>query len=505
MNKLWYTLTLVLFMIQFSDAQHIGKCGVHFEDGMKIKEQLLLNKKFIAENGEPRGGVLYVPLIFHLVANNDGTGRIEESALFNQVCRLNNDYAPADMVFYIKEVKEFNNNAVFNSPTNNVAINAIISQKGNGVNVFITENADTGGLGTTLGFFSPSGDYIVCRKQEIVAANGTLTHEVGHFFTMPHTFFGWECQTPEGNTYDPAYHGNPLTITTAPCGFNAVELMNGSNCNSAGDAICDTAPDYNFPFSNGFGGPCGTSNDVFDSNGDLVIPMANNVMGYFDGCDSYEFTSDQMLLMRASFNAPNRAYIRSTYVPNTSIVDPNANLNVNTINEFYNSVQLSWDAVPNADFYYLKITNGSDQNFVYKTENTSHIETNLEPNGLYFWFVIPYNETSGCHLGSPVTTVPTGGESTSTYDLINGVNSWNVFPNPLSINDQLNVQFDLDQALNANIELLSADGKVVFFKKTSLLKGLQTINLNTERLSHGFYFVRVQSDQGTMMRKLIIQ
>ncbi len=154
-----FALVLTMSFAISGFSQSPGCCGVSYDDGLDIIERLEKNKKFLEEHGSVRGGILYVPIIFHLVANNDGSGRLDRTTVYNQLCRVNTDYASAEMVFYLKEIREVNNNAVYNSPTSNPAINAIIQEMGDGVNVFITENADTGGgLGTTLGFYNPTFD-----------------------------------------------------------------------------------------------------------------------------------------------------------------------------------------------------------------------------------------------------------------------------------------------------------------------------------------------------------
>ncbi len=517
LNALW-SLVLTLLSLSLLNAQQIGRCGVGIEDGMKIIEGLEENKKFLAETAFPRADKLYVPLIFNLVSKNEGEGRLDESTIFAQICRLNADYLDADMVFYVKEINYLISNGLYTNPTSSASFNTMINNKGAGVNIFVCERAqhpdEDGQGGTTLGYYSPSGDYIVCRKEEIVSANGTLTHEIGHFFDMPHTFFGWECQTVDGYTYDPAVHGNPLTITNAPCsggGFNIpVELMDGSNCSTAADRICDTPPGYNFPFSNGFGGPCGTSQDCFDKNGDLVIPMANNVMGYFDGCSSFEFTPDQISLMRADFLSPGRAYIRSSYEPNEALVDPNVAMTGFSPADFetaenYNGVLISWNEVAGADTYFLRITDGAET-FQYYTDKTEHYETNLSPGKQYFWFIIPHNETSMCHEGSGVLRFITGSGTTSTKDLISGIDAIALFPNPASIGESVNLYVEAKQIKDIKISLLTINGQTLNVKaQHQITTGENTITIPTSNISSGVYFLRISSDNETTLRKLIIE
>ena len=47
-------------------------------------------------------------------------------------------------------------------------------------------------IGTVQGYYSSQGDYVIVRKEELIKGNNTLSHEIGHFFSLRHTFYGWE-------------------------------------------------------------------------------------------------------------------------------------------------------------------------------------------------------------------------------------------------------------------------------------------------------------------------
>lgn len=98
---------------------------------------------------------------------------------------------------------------------------------------------------------------------------GSFTHELGHTFGLPHTFEG----------------GN--------------ELVDGSNCDVAGDLICDTPAD---PYTNDpsivWTKDCEFIFKEKDKNGDYYQPDVGNIMSYL-GCDC-GFTRDQYLIMAKS-------------------------------------------------------------------------------------------------------------------------------------------------------------------------------------------------------------
>ena len=47
---------------------------------------------------------------------------------------------------------------------------------------------------------------------EVSSESQTTSHEMGHFFSLRHTFYGWECEPWNVND-----HGQIVTFTIAPC------------------------------------------------------------------------------------------------------------------------------------------------------------------------------------------------------------------------------------------------------------------------------------------------
>ncbi len=105
-------------------------------------------------------------------------------------------------------------------------------------------------------YFPGGPDIIVLRKEH---GESTIPHEMGHFFGLYHTF-----ETELG-----------------------VELCNGSNCEVAGDLVCDTPAD-----NNGNTADCQYDDLSTDSNGDFYTPYTSNIMSYYTEC-SCKFTPQQ--------------------------------------------------------------------------------------------------------------------------------------------------------------------------------------------------------------------
>lgn len=115
---------------------------------------------------------------------------------------------------------------------------------------------------------------------------GSFAHESGHFFGLPHTFGAGDVLA------------DPFVTTT--------ELVDGSNCNTDGDQVCDTPADPYIP--NDDTGivwieDCAYVYDGQDANGDYYDPDIGNIMSYyFEGCAcGLHFTHGQYEKMSATF------------------------------------------------------------------------------------------------------------------------------------------------------------------------------------------------------------
>ena len=77
-----------------------------------------------------------------------------------------------------------------------------------------------------------------------------------------------------------------------------------------------------------------------------------------------------------------------------------------------------------------------------------------------------------------------------------------VYPNP-ALND-LNVRIATDHTQEVVIELMSSTGQLLW-REQSLITGAYTAQIDTKQMSRGFYFVRIKSDAGDTIRKVVLQ
>lgn len=493
-----YSILLTLAMAAATITANTQICGYDSDEAETAR--LLRNKETFKKNGSQRSVVdTYVPVTFHIVSNTDGSGGINEDLVISQLCALNESYNEHDIYFYLKN-NTFNyvkSTILFSSPTSQSGGTKLITEKvnngKNSMNVFICENADTGGLGTTLGYYDPFRDVIVIRKADVNAFTNTLAHEVGHFFSLDHTFNGWD-----GEAYDPDIHGNPVSSMFSPGGV-LNELADGSNCEDAGDFLCDTPADYNLGF--GWGGCTNYTGGAMDFNGELLDPDEENFMGYFLGCDDYFFSDLQVEMMIADFQSSDRNYLNSvSYIPeistnlnNTSLTAPEDGATIDS----YNYVKLEWEAVENASNYLIEVIRGLTSTFYFSPNPYIHL-TDLEAEKTYRWKVLPYSEMGGCASFTPERIVKTGNILASNELTEIGISLY-----PTVVEDGSDIIIQSSGFYDASVHIFDVQGKLLSNTALTLQSGANRINQTPSQA--GLYFVSVETLGRQQTFKLVVQ
>ncbi|GJM32786.1 MAG: hypothetical protein DHS20C18_17870 [Saprospiraceae bacterium] len=496
----------MLFCASFAKAQqYTPPCGTVGEMAEELIVRLLQNQATLAENdGVTYRTTQYVPVKFHLVGKNDGTGRLLEHYAFDQICALNEDYAEMDIVFYVKGGFNYIDNSVTYENHANTPFILTANKDNAAINIFCVKDATpTGdGLGTTLGYYSPGNDWIVVRNDEVGKNDATLAHELGHFFSLPHPHNGWDSEP-----YDVSMHGNPVQAFS-PNGPPS-ERQDGSNGTTAGDYISDTPPDYNF----GFGwNDCDYDAGTMDPSGEIVDPDEKLWMGYFLHCniDEYYFSPIQQQLVLTDLASSQRFYIRPNYTPQHAIISETPALTYpidGATTDNYNWVNLQWEQVPGAQFYLLEISRIASfaidpvEVIVY---GNSKIITNLQADKTYFWRVTPMNEAYTCAGSSTIGNFKTGSTTVSNQEL-SSVNQWSVAPNPVKANSSLTINVDASVSFTATINLRDVTGRQVRnIGDQSFNLGQQNREISLSGLSAGVYFISLDSEEGRTTKRIVV-
>ena len=515
MKQIFVSLAFCFALIHDAAGQTAkGVCGTSPEAQLLSMDRLKENLAK-AENGQAvtdRSAVQYVPVHFHLVGDASGNGKHRESSILDQLCDMNEAYAPMEIRFYLSPHPTYglfdysiNSNTVYAGQTNTFLMSN--RRHNNALNIFVVNQAfDSDNV---LAYYSPQNDWVVSRKDQVNGTyNGTLPHEVGHFFSLMHTFFGYE-----DNSFGPGSAGWPVAPVTAPYHPNGLSILterqNGTNCSTAADQICDTPPDYNFGLLQS---GCGTYvAGAKDPLGATVDPSESNFMGYFSNCGAnYHFTPMQQAAILSDLTSPLRNYLDNNFTPiATSITTPSDLLmgpaDADTT-EYYDEVLLDWKPVAGANMYLLEIDlNGfynSPQRQAFILTGTSKLVTNLVKNKKYFWRVRPFNEYVTC-ADSKEKTFRTSGTSSTTD--IRELDKWTVAPNPASGNADVRLLINATSNFDAGVRVLDATGREVFrMGSQSIPAGETVLELPVNGLAEGLYFVVLQSGGGSAVRKLTI-
>ncbi len=512
-KKLLLALALIFGITPLMNAQEIETpCGTVGEFAELVTQRLLENKAALRAGKVPEGRAIeYVPIRFHIVGRSDGSGKIQESRVFDQLCALNEDYLPVEIQFYLSVGSDgslFNyieNTTVFDSP-GSAAGKLFMSQAkvNNAVNIFIPNNASTGGggLGVTLGYYDPQSDWIVVRKANIGAGDVTMPHEMGHFLSLPHPHNGWD-QRP----YDPDLDGTPAPVISI--GGVATENADGSNCETAGDFICDTPADYN-----GFGqSGCIYNGGALDPQGEPIDPEELLYMGYYLNCpvDNYFFSEDQMDLMTADLYSSQRDYIRPGITPNLTAVTNAPELvspmSASTVSGYQN-VMLDWETIPGADYYFLEVDNlpnfstANVQKYVITGNSSANL--NLQASTTYFWRVTALNAYSSCGGVSSSRSFITDDVAVNVQE-ITAINTWTAFPNPTTGQSELNINVEANNAFEANVRLLNVGGQMVQdLGIRAFANGSNSFTVNVADLPQGVYTISMTSAEGTSNKRIVV-
>jgi hypothetical protein len=205
---------------------------------------------------------------FHIVRQSNGTGGIPSTAIQTMVDNLNTAFNPQN-IYLISTGFDFVNNSDLTYLQTDSEYNTLITQNvvNNAMNVYIIDGNDLGWAGRIDNI---PGIKCVINSSSIFSP--TLPHEIGHGFFLFHTHHSGGCGDFDG----------------------CQEEINGTNCSTCGDFVCDTPAD-----------PCvqgkiGTSCNYTGSGG--FTPDVTNYMSYGGTCRNH-FSAGQGAKMRISLKS----------------------------------------------------------------------------------------------------------------------------------------------------------------------------------------------------------
>jgi len=202
------------------------------------------------------------PLTLHIIRDAQGNGGITVDEWNAALDRMNEQYKPARIRFYvcgdIRYIDDDNLNQFEKNDDRSIAATYMVD---NTFNLFIVDNYTSGGS-SSCGFayypHTSSWDMSVLKTSCVVTGT-TLEHELGHAFDLRHT-----------------HQGNGSELVARPGSGDPY------NCDTNGDGFCDTPAD---PSLSGWSidhETCEVTNtsNATDANGHLFQPDGKNIMSY---------------------------------------------------------------------------------------------------------------------------------------------------------------------------------------------------------------------------------
>lgn len=194
--------------------------------------------------------ISHYPIKAHIVRRSNGTGGLSTADLDDAIDNMNTLYEPTCMAFYLCDGINYIDDDTyydFNSDDEDAMTSA--NNVDNLINIYFC-NSVAIGTGTYCGYaYYPGGADVILMDNSCTMNGSTLPHEVGHFFSLPHTHNGED------------------------------ELVDGSNCQTAGDEFCDTEADPRLRSST-VTSSCVYIGTETDANGDTYNPNTHNIMSY---------------------------------------------------------------------------------------------------------------------------------------------------------------------------------------------------------------------------------
>ena len=137
-------LLLGLFFVEGKAQEQIIPCGTVGEMAEPIMDRLRQNMLNFHNDPIQFRDIQYFGITFHIVAKSDGTGGVSEQRVLDQLCVLNEDFAPMNIQFFIKnfEFNYINNTTVYNDHPSTQTTFMSFNKDNNSINMFIVNDAN---------------------------------------------------------------------------------------------------------------------------------------------------------------------------------------------------------------------------------------------------------------------------------------------------------------------------------------------------------------------------
>jgi len=488
--KMKFFSILVLCLIQYNHLQS-QYCGTSHVD-----QQRMIDLSS-GEQGNSRpdfAQTIYIPLLIHSLSNDGSSSYYGNWQLYETLGTLNKDFEKSGIQFFLEKPihyisrTKWNDHKDYNDGEEMMIENNVADQ----VNCYLVQNP-----AGNCGYYTYNGDGVALSKSCLGKLSHTWAHELGHFFSLPHTFFGWEGID---------YSFQKSTAEYKAKVWNQIENVERIDCNSQADQFCDTEPDY---ISDRW--PCDANNrslinlkdlndSIFNADGSLFMSYA------FDGCMS-RFSNEQNNGMLNNISNRRQILLRPNVKPiyqNTDSFDFIYPLNESTVP--YKSLTITWPKVEGAKYYLVQVARAPSFSIIVKNEiieSTSTYIDSLLPGKTYYARVKAVNdfEFNGTYA-HPIKFYAEGLQTSNSDGF--GTPEVTVFPNPVTRGKNLIVTFPQELGVQ-NIEIMTIAGQRVTDKLNWNMYNRSMATLTDLHLSSGVYVLQLTTESGIIAKRIVVE
>ncbi|GGI57231.1 T9SS type A sorting domain-containing protein [Winogradskyella haliclonae] len=342
-------LIAVVCLLNLTSYGQADECGFKYTPEAQqyfnsIRQKIKsLEEEFIQQRLSSNSTVITsVPIKAHIIRQTNGLGGLTVSELNDAITEMNAIYVDAGLEFFLCDGINFIDDDNFYSyETNDEAQLFADHSQTNIMNIYFTNSVVSSTSGGSLcGYARFPGGAITenILMANSCATNGsTLSHEVGHFFALSHT------------------HGNSNTPGST------AELVDGSNCATTGDFICDTPADPQLSYGN-VNSSCIYTGSTQDANSDFYTPDPENLMSYSRKECRTQFSLQQLARISAIYQSSRNNLICPSFNADFTANETQSclpNLTVNFTDNSIGATSWSWDV-------------DGDDIIDYTTQNVTH-------------------------------------------------------------------------------------------------------------------------------------
>ncbi|MCC6817233.1 MAG: T9SS type A sorting domain-containing protein [Saprospiraceae bacterium] len=475
-NISWFFCIVLTISVNIVNLRSQNSCGTSLDAQMVLR----LERENL-KNVLQFSGIQYIPMQVHIVLTDEGGSDFSLLKLKESICTLNSDFIPTGFQFYMEKPVHYIFSTKFNEHDYDIGEQMMKENNvDNVINVYLVSSP-----AGNCGYYTYRGDAVALSKSCTSKNSHTWSHELGHYFSLPHTFSGWEGINYKGG----------LAIDYEKEVRGKIENVERVGCDTRGDGFCDTPADY---ISNRWSCDQKDSSIIvqkdltgesFKSDGSLIMSYSN------DNCSS-RFSNLQMNAMQ-NFLANRRS-------------DLIRNIQLNTVGEFdseqifpldssttKSKVNFSWNKLDFAESYIFQLSRNAPfsvliKNIELKT-NTIEVDSLLQGKK-YYWRVIPISSQDFCAAESKSRTFQVD-NFVSTY--YSDDNKLSITPTVLTTNQSLVINSTYSLSIK-DIQVMSINGQIqnqnIEFNYSN-----NSIQLNISRLPSGIYFIKLKEQEAKIL------